>query len=75
MLGGEKYIQYVKEIFSNNPPEERESFDQYEFKMLDDVDEMVNNIKSKNNVYGLCRNVAGCAWKWNSKGKVTNAYN
>ena len=30
---------------------------------------MVNNIKSKNNVYGLCRNIAGYAWKWNSKGK------
>ena len=69
LLGGDKYIQYVKEIFSNNPPEERESFDQYEFKIFDDVDEMVKNIKSKNNVYGLCRNVAGYAWKWNSKGK------
>jgi len=69
LLGGDKYIQYVKEIFSNNPPEERESFDQYEFKIFDDVDEMVNNIKSKNNVYGLCRNVAGYAWRWNSKGK------
>lgn len=69
LLGGDQYIQYVKEIFSNNPPEERKSFGQYEFKMFDDVDEMVNNIKSKNNVYGLCRNVAGYAWKWNSKGK------
>ena len=69
LLGGDEYIKYVKEIFSNNPPEERKVFDQYEFKIFDDVDEMVNNIKSKNNVYGLCRNVAGYAWKWNSKGK------
>lgn len=68
LLGGDEYIKYVKEIFSNNPPEERKSFDQYEFKLFDNVDEMINNIKSKNNVYGLCRNIAGYAWKWNSKG-------
>lgn len=30
---------------------------------------MVRNIKNKNEIYGLCRNVAGYAWKWNSKGK------
>ena len=69
LLGGDEYIQYVKQIFSNNPPKEKISFDQYEFKLFDDVDEMVNNIKEKNNTYGLCRNVAGYAWKWNSKGK------
>lgn len=69
LLGGDEYIKYVKEIFSNNPPEKRKLFDQYEFKIFDDVDEMVNNIKFKNNVYGLCRNIAGYAWKWNSKGK------
>ena len=69
LLGGDEYIQYVKQIFSNNPPKEKLIFDQYEFKLFDDVDEMVNNIKEKNNTYGLCRNVAGYAWKWNSKGK------
>lgn len=69
LLGGDEYIKYVKEIFSNNPPKERKLFNQYEFKIFDNVDEMVNNIKSKNDVYGLCRNVAGYAWKWNSKGK------
>lgn len=69
LLGGDEYIQYVKQIFSNNPPKEKLIFDQYEFKLFDDVDEMVNNIKEKNNTYGLCRNVAGYAWRWNSKGK------
>ena len=69
LIGGYEYIKYVKKIFSNNPPKERKSFKQYEFKIFDDVDEMVNNIKSKNNVYRLCRNVAGYAWKWNRKGK------
>lgn len=69
LLGGDEYIQYVKQIFSNNPPKEKLIFDQYEFKLFEDVDKMVNNIKEKNNTYGLCRNVAGYAWKWNSKGK------
>ena len=69
LLGGDEYIKYVKEIFSNEPPKKKISFKEYEFKLFDNVNEMVNNIKSKNNVYGLCRNVAGYAWKWNSKGK------
>lgn len=69
LLGGDEYIEYVKELFSNNPPKDRKRFKEYEFKMFDDVDEMINNIKSKNNVFGLCRNVAGYAWKWNSKGQ------
>jgi len=29
---------------------------------------MVENIKQKNSKYGLCRNIAGYAWNWNSKG-------
>ena len=34
LLGGEKYIQYVKKIFSNKSSGERKSFNQYEFKYL-----------------------------------------
>lgn len=32
-------------------------------------EDQVENIKSKDSEYGLCRNIAGYAWKWNSKGK------
>lgn len=69
LLGGDEYVKYVKDIFSDKPPIKKKKFKQYEFKLFDDVDEMVNNIKFKNDIYGLCRNVAGYAWKWNSKGK------
>lgn len=69
LLGGNEYVEYVKEIFSNNPPKKKRDFLQYDFKIFDDIDQMINNIKSKNEVYGLCRTVAGYAWKWNSKGK------
>lgn len=69
LLGGDTYISYIKEIFSNNPPKEKINFKEYELKIFDNVDEMINNIKNKNEIYGLCRNIAGDAWKWNSKGK------
>lgn len=69
LLGGNEYINYIKEIFSNNPPKKKINFNEYELKIFDNVDDMVQNIKSKNEIYGLCRNVAGYAWKWNSKGK------
>ena len=69
LLGGDEYISYIKEIFSNNPPKEKMDFNEYELKIFDNVDQMIKNIKNKNEMYGLCRNVAGYAWKWNSKGK------
>ena len=69
IAGGEEYVDYVKAIFSNNPPERKIDFKKYDLKIFDDVDEMVNAIKEKETECGLCRNIAGYAWKWNSKGK------
>ncbi len=67
--GGEEYVDYIKAVFSNNPPKKKITLKDYELKMFDNVDEMVVNIKTKDSEYGLCRNIAGYAWKWNSKGK------
>lgn len=67
--GGEEYVDYIKSIFSNNPPKKKISFKDYELKMFDNVNNMINDIKNKDSEYGLCRNIAGYAWKWNSKGK------
>ncbi len=69
LLGGNEYIDYIKAIFSNNPPKNKIDFKQYDLKIFDDVGSMVENIKEKDSEYGLCRNIAGYAWKWNSKGK------
>ena len=69
MLGGNEYIEYVKSIFSNNPPQKKIKFDKYDFKIFDDVNEMVEKIKQKDKEFGLCRNIAGYAWPWKSKGK------
>ena len=67
--GGEEYVDYVKSIFSNNPPKKKITFKDYELKMFDNVKEMIDDIRNKDVKYGLCRNIAGYAWKWNSKGK------
>lgn len=75
-LGGNDYINYINDIFSDNPPKEKINFcykdekdGKYDLKLFNDVDDMVNSIKQKNNELGLCRNFAGDAWPWINKGK------
>ncbi len=70
LLGGDKYVQYVNAIFSNNPPKKVETFKEYDFKIFDDIEELINTIKSKNKVYGLSRTLAGFAWKWKNRKKT-----
>ncbi len=74
IAGGEEYVDYVKSIFSDKPPIKKIKFNKYDLKMFDDVNEMVQDIIKKDSEFGLCRNVAGYAWKWNSKGKRLHLY-
>lgn len=69
LAGGNEYIDYVKSVFSNNPPKKRINFKKYDLKIFDNVNDMIETIKEKDKEYGLCRNIAGYAWPWNSKGK------
>ena len=69
LKGGEEYVHYAKSLFSNNPPNKKVHFKDYDLKLYSDVNEMIEDIIRKDSEYGLCRNVAGYAWKWNSKGK------
>ena len=69
IAGGEEYVDYIKAVFSDKPPKKMLKFKDYDLKMFDNVKEMVEDIKSKDSEYGLCRNIAGYAWKWNSKMK------
>ncbi len=64
---GNDYIQYIANILSDAPSGQKESFGEYELKMFTDPNEMIESIKAKDAEYGLCRNVAGYAWKWVSK--------
>ena len=69
LLGGNEYIDYVKAIFSDKPPKKKIDFKKYDLRIYDDANEMIDDIKNLDKEYGLCRNIAGYAWKWNSKGK------
>lgn len=78
LLGGNEYVSYVKKLFSNDPPIEKQVFKDYEFKIFDDVNEMVEAIKQKDKEIGLSRTIAGFAWAWmTKKGKApkSNAVN
>lgn len=67
LLGGNEYVDYIKAIFSNNPPQKKIKFKKYDFKIFDNINDMVEVIKKKDKEYGLCRNIAGFAWPWRSK--------
>lgn len=64
--GGENYLQYIKNIFDNKQ-EGSIDFYNYDFKLFEDIHEMIDAIKFKNDEYGLCRVVAGYAWEWRTK--------
>ena len=69
LAGGNAYINFVKTLFSDVEPEGNYTSDFYDLAIFDDVDKMIQTIKSKNSKFGLCRTVAGYAWAWKTKGK------
>lgn len=68
--GGIEYVQYVSDLLNQNL-QTQVKFDHYDFKLFSDVDDMIQAIKQKDKEHGLCRNVAGYAWKWLSKNDQT----
>jgi uncharacterized protein len=67
---GSDYVSYVRSIMRGESPEPR-SFGDYEFRMFDDLGEMHDAIKDRDNEVGLARLVAGYAWPWKSKNDST----
>lgn len=63
--GGEKYINFISSIFELEPKES--NFEDYDFRIFDDVKKMVSEVKERNKEYELCRVVAGYAWPWKTK--------
>jgi DUF2075 family protein len=66
-IGGNDYIDYVKQVFSPAPPEARMDFRPYTVGLVDDPRELVRIIRKKDAAHGLSRLVAGYAWDWASK--------
>ena len=71
-LGGNGYIDYLREIMSGTAKEYR-TVENYDLKLYDDPGKMHEDIKALNDEYGLCRMAAGYAWKWVTK-KDKKAY-
>lgn len=67
-LGGSDFIDYVNSMFDLKTVPKK-SFGGYEIEVFEDVDQMVQKIKSKDKEIGLCRVLAGYSWKWVTKGK------
>ena len=68
--GGNEYIDYIRNLISHIPQQKR-LFQDYDVKLYNDCDEMIEAIKKKDSEFGLCRNVAGYAWPWKSKSDKT----
>jgi len=63
---GEEYINSIEDFFDLKTPKNI-IFLNYDFKIFDNVGNMVNEIKIKNKAHKLARVVAGYAWPWHTK--------
>ena len=66
-IGGELYTEYLDKLFACTIAV-KEEIANYDFKIFADVNDMVEAIKKLDKKIGLCRNAAGYAWEWISKG-------
>lgn len=64
--GGNGYVKFIEGLLKNNLSFEKQLFksNEYEFLLFDSLDEMVSEIKLRNNEHGLSRLVAGYSWPW-----------
>lgn len=63
---GGDYIKYLREVFSDDPPQPRE-FPDYDLRWFEDLAEMEAALDEKEQEVGLARMLAGYAFEWKSK--------
>lgn len=63
---GEQYIRFVEDVFDLKIPTVT-SFPNYDFRIFDDAEKLVNEIKEKDKKHKLSRMVSGYAWPWHTK--------
>lgn len=63
--GGEEYIHFIDNLLSLRKATYRPT--KYDFRIYDDVKQMVYDIKERDRECGLARVVAGYAWPWHTK--------
>lgn len=64
-LGGGDYVAFLDDVLSGNPSPH--PFEHYDFHVYDDVRTMVDDIRTLNKSYDLCRTLSGFAWPWDTK--------
>ncbi|MBP6857575.1 MAG: DUF2075 domain-containing protein [Candidatus Pacebacteria bacterium] len=62
---GEEYIKFIEDFFDLKTPQNT-NFANYDFKIFDNVEKMVTEIKEKDKKHKLARVVAGYAWPWHT---------
>ena len=68
--GGGSYLEYLDAIFGVIKTDFYQ-VENYDFKIWDDPNKMIEDIREKDKGIFLCRVVAGYSWKWKSKGCKT----
>lgn len=64
--GGNAYVEFIDKLLNCDLNNSDKNFDSkhYEFLLFDSLEEMVNQIKLRNDENGLSRLIAGYSWKW-----------
>ncbi|MSZ89808.1 MAG: DUF2075 domain-containing protein [Actinobacteria bacterium] len=66
LRASENFVSYVRHAIAGTQ-QTREVFADYDLRMFDDVNEMYQELETRENEFGLCRMVAGYAWPWKSR--------
>lgn len=66
---GELFLDNIDKLFKCSLKNKIESSKDFEIKVFDNPNEMIERIKQLDKKIGLCRNVAGYDWEWKSKDK------
>ncbi len=71
--GGLELQEFIHGLLWQQLPPETLVFesDNYDLKLFDSLENLINQLKEKEVEHGLCRMVASFSWKWNSKGDKT----
>jgi DUF2075 family protein len=65
--GGEEYLNFIDNLLESGTTDATSGFSNYDFKVYDDLAQMITDIKQKNVDHTLSRLVAGYAWQWVSQ--------
>ena len=64
---GDGYVDFINKFISDSQIKINTNFDNYDFRIIDNIENFERLIKEKDNKVGLSRIVAGYGWKWQSK--------